>query len=105
MITKGKWEIGSYDIFTEDFNGVRTNICVMSREDARDKEVLANARLIAAAPELLEACKKMLEANLAARNLSLKDGALPRGTAWGIVRSWLDAAKLNARQAIAECEV
>ena len=63
--TKGKWEIDliAYDktgeiiIYHSDYDGLRTNICTILQTDTPVDEADANACLIAAAPELLKACK------------------------------------------------
>lgn len=71
MYTKGKWKIGSHNdepfarsclsIFRED--GRR--ICEVSREGFMPiEEAEANAHLIAAAPDLYEACKELYETEL-----------------------------------------
>jgi len=61
--TKGEWQYGAvtHQIYAEESNGLRTNICTISREDAPDKECQANARLITAAPNLLAASEDGLK--------------------------------------------
>ncbi len=62
----GKWEIdGGRYIYHDARDGRRTYICKMDNVSAPEKEMQANARLIAAAPEtkqqrdaLLAACKE-----------------------------------------------
>lgn len=59
--TKGKWKVAE-DTFVSQ---VRTDIdliCVVGHEDMADTEIEANAKLIAAAPELLEALQLLLAA-------------------------------------------
>ncbi len=64
MITKGKWEIKQYnrDVFVVHKG---TNIICATGETKgiyyKGKIAEANTRLIAAAPELLEACKRARE--------------------------------------------
>jgi len=66
--TPGKmWQVyerypNSYAIANCDEDGVRTDIAWLGKSASRINEVnLANARLIAYAPELLEALEEMLE--------------------------------------------
>ena len=54
--TKGPWIADGAQIFTSDTNVAQANGYRIDRET-----VAANARLIAAAPELLEALKAMVE--------------------------------------------
>jgi hypothetical protein len=68
--TKGKWYHGDFGIVTGDLNDSRRMICrvVGSERDA-------NARLIAAAPDLLEACDPDfldLTANAIERDVGIK---------------------------------
>lgn len=66
--TPGPWEhrlsMGSVDIIHKNrlIAGVVSNVSIGSnvKKQISDKERTANAKLIAAAPELLEACKKTL---------------------------------------------
>jgi hypothetical protein len=67
--TKGKWE--SEDFSKEDFiikstdeNNMRTDVCSVHKYSSHDTdfEALANAKLIACAPELLEMLKNILQA-------------------------------------------
>jgi len=58
MYTQGKWKmtgIGNVRITTNNGDMVEYN--VFNKTNAKIGELRANARLIAAAPELLEACK------------------------------------------------
>jgi hypothetical protein len=63
--TSGKWEAygpdtcGAGRVFVEYKPGHMMNICEPGYA-IKSQEALANARLIAAAPELLEACKTVL---------------------------------------------
>ena len=62
--TLGPWNCNrssasGYDIVCSENSP--TDVCVISRRDKTTGEIDANARLIAAAPELLEACKRMIE--------------------------------------------
>ena len=59
-------------------------------------------RVIESQPELLEACKLLLEANQQARDLSLNRDEPHRGMIWGEARSLLDAAKLKANIIVAK---
>ena len=54
--------------------------------------------------DLLAACRDLIEANEYARLVSFRLDESPRGSVWGGVRSRLDAAKLNAQNAIAKCK-
>jgi len=60
--TPGPWKVG----YSDDFEGQQVimeqdcNGRVLALIDDTDEQDQANARLIAAAPELLEACKKLL---------------------------------------------
>lgn len=54
--TQGEWEQSGCSVYSK---GTAKPICLMSGP-AEQKERLANARLISAAPELLEACKEMM---------------------------------------------
>ena len=74
MITQGNWEVSKHA--TPDYapqygiyaDGERNDLCTVKGENAED-----NARLIAAAPELLAACKdgeKFLDCLLAGNGMS-----------------------------------
>lgn len=62
--TQGKWLIGKGEIFRPASSGSISpyyeQICGFV--ETGSKECKDNAKLIAAAPELLEACKKMIQA-------------------------------------------
>lgn len=59
--TKGLWIIDR-PTFTEIIVGTETmNICTVLCIDIPEEEAEANAKLIAAAPDLLEACMHVLE--------------------------------------------
>ena len=61
MITQGKWEINEYGILNAD--GMELGKVYFNDVDEDSlAESEANARLIAAAPELLDACKAIIEA-------------------------------------------
>jgi glycine/D-amino acid oxidase-like deaminating enzyme len=55
--TSGPWDVDPNDKFavTADCDGLQ--VCGTEYEDRADDENAANARLIAAAPELLDVCK------------------------------------------------
>jgi hypothetical protein len=98
--TKGKWIAGYGDTlqFGEVF-GVGldtkpnwTTVCVLSLPDEVNKEDLANARLIAAAPELLEALK------VAEKKLEELENAVSGGDD----EIYVEGAILTARAAIAK---
>lgn len=92
--TKGKWEV----VFAKQKADVRTAFVFIQRpegygtkenpdicqvfamgDDGREgEEMEANARLISAAPDLLEACKKALE---------LVNKTLPKDTYLGLLKS------------------
>lgn len=59
MYTKGKWEVVDGAILAENINDYG-NWIIASCERDRTEEDEANLRLIAAAPDLLEACKGVL---------------------------------------------
>jgi len=59
---KGNWEVNGFEIQTK---GKETFIAEVYQEN---KDAKANAKLIAAAPDLLEACKKIEDATLAIDN-------------------------------------
>jgi len=62
--TKGKWKINKYGEVIAGNNKrlVLTGVSLFcSGDEEKRKEVLANTRLIAAAPELLTICKKFLQ--------------------------------------------
>ncbi|KKK62006.1 hypothetical protein LCGC14_3008660 [marine sediment metagenome] len=111
--TKGKWE--AHNKMTETESGLKIipvyNFAPNTRPTGRcicavsghDPEAQANARLIAAAPALLAACKDLINANVYARRVSLR-GEAPQGSVWGEARSCLDAAKLNAQTIIRKIE-
>ena len=93
--TKGKWEIDEdlkYSINTgkkhiamvNHYNSPNPELCVWGEES------LANARLIAAAPELYEACKKALSSIKALKRHST--------TAWSLLEQKLEAALAKAEE-------
>jgi hypothetical protein len=63
--TPGEWRahnvhVAAHDVGTLEKDGYNDH-CIVEAADGRDlKEAQANARLIAAAPDLLEACKLMI---------------------------------------------
>lgn len=61
--TQGKWEVSSSTLIVNEEGRVLANCCSFGIEslDLPLKECIANARLIAAAPELLEACKAIIK--------------------------------------------
>ncbi len=75
MITKGKWTFDKHGEHSQWFGNItghpnpddpqviRTILC-LTRYCDTDEEQEANARLIAAAPELLEACKNLVRGQL-----------------------------------------
>lgn len=71
--TKGKWKL--HDMEEHTIVGSDHLYIAGSNAGSRpDKENRANARLIAAAPELLEACKKAMSSRI--------DGSCVYATAW-----------------------
>lgn len=62
--TKGPWKLfEKYIPYEYDYFYVKTKAkCICSISFTKDEEQRANAHLIAAAPDLLEACKATLEA-------------------------------------------
>jgi hypothetical protein len=59
--TPGPWhvdDVANFCAFSAD--GKRVSYCYSAHSDRSDEEAAANARLIAAAPELLEACKEQI---------------------------------------------
>lgn len=65
--TPGPWGVWREQVFAGPFKkipggikGFRAQICEMDDLDLDENEVKANARLIAAAPELLEALRRVL---------------------------------------------
>lgn len=64
--TQGTWEIRSNKIFLKDTYKSIAIVCVQNNFDIakfkaiEDTEAIANAQLIAAAPELLEACNELI---------------------------------------------
>ena len=69
MITQGKWEVDSISDVDQEGKSVYAVYCGKTRIASRigypgsisDNVSSANARLIAAAPDLLEACKEALK--------------------------------------------
>lgn len=64
--TPGKWEIAMVgypkdDCFAVVANKGKTGIALVGKVDVKKEERIANMFLIAAAPELLEACKAVVE--------------------------------------------
>lgn len=78
MHTKGPWivdetnALGAYGVWTDyvthpgsDGEGYGSQICSMLPSERQDREQRdADARLISAAPELLEICKRLVDANV-----------------------------------------
>ena len=58
--TKGPWDVDPNDEFTVTADRDGLSVCCTEYEDRGKNENIANARLIAAAPELLEACQTAL---------------------------------------------
>lgn len=59
--TPGPWELGaSGRVFTRE-DGLLTDICQVHGQDV-ERRWIPNAKLISAAPDLLEACRKMMAA-------------------------------------------
>ena len=74
--TKGKWEIyPSGKIMSDQFqdeDGIQSDlICTVNKKCSKSE---ANAKLIAAAPELLEVCQKAMESEI--------DGSYVVATKW-----------------------
>jgi hypothetical protein len=70
--TKGPWEAEEVDISKNMVIGISSTtkktdchiaVCFATNQDFNNPEIIDNARLIAAAPDLLEACKVALENN------------------------------------------
>ncbi len=63
--TPGEWKRILTGIFTDEDNPQTIAYCDDHRNKSRrpPEEHIANARLIAAAPDLLEACKALIEAS------------------------------------------
>jgi len=84
--TKGKWTCAhvnhgnseSYVIREEKTNAFIAETGVWTKQE--HDELLANARLIAAAPELLEACKKSLDTVVWALSELTKQGCVVNGS-------------------------
>jgi len=100
--TPGPWDIEEgpsgmpYISGGDDADYDRTGICDLIEDQASIREVFANARLIAAAPELLASLRELLALN----------GSWERGNAYisaGFVESYEQIAS-NARAAIAKAE-
>ena len=64
MYTKGEWFISQHHggtfIVTEAPSGIRTTIATIEEAYPQGKGQQANAQLVAAAPDLYEACKRAL---------------------------------------------
>ncbi len=62
MITQGKWEATTYLVHAGSMGCTSRFICECIRSGSVDSdEAEANARLIAAAPDLLKACKELAD--------------------------------------------
>ncbi len=59
--TKGPWAINEFLVYAENGNGCTLATINSTSKGISDEEAQANARLIAAAPELLEACQSSLQ--------------------------------------------
>ena len=77
--TSGRWHAVGYFVETED--GERADICSVNPADfgqsslpRDDAEMLANARLIAAAPEMLYALQRLIAADDSHSTINAADG-------------------------------
>ena len=63
--TKGEWQVGDYITRNDNkrhlavWAGFESTVCLVSPKNQETKEDYANAKLIAAAPDLLDVAKKM----------------------------------------------
>jgi hypothetical protein len=83
--TKGPWRRYGSVVFTDAFpysNNKTNKICDIEIKDAPDQEFIANANLIAAAPEMLE----ILE------SIENDDGSIPPGF-WKLIKDVIKKAK------------
>jgi len=87
--TKGNWKVKKYpvrlEICTDVYNINGTTIATMN-DDHPAEEQEANAKLIAAAPELLEALEKVREM------IAIKDGRATMRTSPEFIAETIDAA-------------
>jgi len=99
--TKGKWDWSEKEDITHGCS-ITVNGAVIATVDGTDEEMQANARLIVAAPALLDACKEsqkrltFLQKKIVEAKLIIMDGIEIRKTASCI--SFVEAAIAQAKE-------